>query len=269
MNKWIKKTIYYLDSNESVLGKSVDLILTVINLLACGLIVMESFYSSDASWPKWLLISEYSIVIIFIMEFLLRLFTAKSKLKYIFSFYGIIDILSIVPSILTIDSFAFLRALKVLRILRFLRFLENETFFFGKISKIQLQTLKTIFTVFTLIFVFSGLILFAEKKSMIENVNILTFPDSFYFVVTTLSTVGFGDFVAVSTLGRFFTVLMIMLGAVLVPWQAGKLVQMLMRYDSTKVDVVCPKCGLVGHDRDASHCKACGSVIYQKYDGDV
>jgi voltage-gated potassium channel len=269
MNNWIKKTIYYLDSNDSFLGRIIDLALTIVNLLACGLIVFESLYTSDTLWPQWLKLTEYCVVIVFIIEFLFRLITAKSKIKYIFSFYGIIDILSIIPSILTIDGFAFLRALKVLRILRFIRFLENETFFFGKISRIQLQALKTLFTVFTLIFVFSGLILFAEKNSINENVNISSFPNSFYYVVTTLSTVGFGDFITVSPLGRFFTVLMIMLGAVLVPWQAGKLIQMLIHYDSEKIDITCPKCGLIGHDRDASHCKACGSVIFQKYEGDI
>ena len=62
---------------------------------------------------------------------------------------------------------------------------------------------------------------------------------------------------------------MIMAGAVLIPWQVGKLIRMLVLADARKKNVTCPQCGLTGHDPDASHCKACGHVIFQKYDGDL
>jgi voltage-gated potassium channel len=267
MSKLKKAITYYLDSNDSLAGRIVDLVLTILNLAACGLVVMESFYFSQKEWPVYLKISENIIIALFLLEYIFRLYASDKKFKYIFSFYGIIDLLSILPSLFADSAFTFLRAVKVLRILRFLRFLENETFFFGKISKIQLQILKTLFTVFTILFVFSGFILFAERSSGIQNIQIKTFSDSFYYVVTTLSTVGFGDLVTVSGEGRMFTVIMILSGAVLIPWQAGKLVQMLLYAESGKTDVVCEKCGLRWHDRDASHCKACGSIIFQEFNG--
>jgi voltage-gated potassium channel len=267
MNKLKRAITYYLDSNDSFAGRMLDLILTLLNLIACGMVVIESFYFSETQWPEILKIAESTIITLFLTEYILRLYSSEKKVKYIFSFYGIIDLLSILPSLFSNSAFAFLRALKVLRILRFLRFLENETFFFGKISKIQLQALKTIFTVFTILFVFSGFILFAERHSGLQNIQIKKFSDAFYYVVTTLSTVGFGDFVTVSSGGKMFTVIMILSGAILIPWQAGRLIQMLLYIESGKTDVVCGKCGLRWHDRDASHCKACGSIIFQEYNG--
>ena len=268
MKTWKEKIKYYLDSNETTGGKIVDLCLIIINILACGLIIIES-YSTEAQWPLWVKIGEYTVIILFSIEYVLRIISAKNKLKYIFSFYGLIDLISILPSVVTIEGFKFLRALKVLRILRFLRMLEDNTFFFGKISRFRLQAVKTVFTIFTILFVFSGFILFAETASKNQNVTIRTFGESFYYVVSTLSTVGFGDLVTITPLGRTFTVIMILSGAILIPWQAGKLVRMLILGEASKNDVICPKCGLVGHDLDASHCKACGNVIFQKYEGDI
>ena len=95
-----------------------------------------------------------------------------------------------------------------------------------------------------------------------------TFGDAFYYVVTTLSTVGLGDYVTVTGPGKTFTVVMILSGAILIPWQAGKLIRMLIMEDASKKNVTCSKCGLVGHDHDASHCKACGNIIFQTYNGE-
>lgn len=266
MKTWKEKISYYLNSNETTAGKIVDLCLIVVNILACGLIVIES-YSHEQGWPLWVKIAEVTVVTIFSAEYILRVISAEKKLKYIFSIYGLIDLISILPSIITIKGFNFLRALKVLRILRFLRILEDNTFFFGKISRFRLQAVKTVFTVFTILFVSSGFIYFTESTSNNPAVMIHTFGDAFYYVVSTLSTVGFGDFVTVTPLGRTFTVIMILSGAILIPWQAGKLVKMLILDEGFKNDATCPKCGLTGHDLDASHCKACGNVIFQKYDG--
>lgn len=263
-----EKILYYLDSNESSTGRIVDLFFTLVNISACGLIVIQSLYAPGERWPLWLKLAEAGVVIIFSVEYILRIATAKNRLRYIVSFYGIIDLVSILPSIITVEGFNFLRALKVLRILRFTRMLGTTDFFFGKISRFQLQAVKTLFTVFTILFVFSGFIYFAESASGRQDIIIHNFPEASYFVITTLSTVGFGDYVAVTALGKFFTAVMILSGAILIPWQAGKLVRMLVRNEGSKQEITCPSCGLTGHDLDASHCKACGHVIFQKYEGD-
>ena len=264
-----KKIAFYLNDSETSAGKIVDLILLVLNIIAITVYVAETYFGkTNKTTHTIFLVLEIIIVSFFSIEYILRIISAEKKLKYIFSFYGIIDLVSILPSFIPGDELKFLRVLKVLRILRFLRFLETESFFFGKISKFRLQVIRTIFTVFTILFVSAGLIYSAETISKVPGYTIQTFGQAFYFTVTTLSTVGFGDFVPVSAWGMAFTAIMIMGGAILIPWQVGKLIRMLILGDSRKKETTCSKCGLIGHDMDASHCKACGNVVFQEYEGD-
>jgi voltage-gated potassium channel len=260
-----QKVAFYLDDSETMLGKLIDFLLMGFNVLACVLFVISSY-----QWNKLAVVTvrlEQITVTIFIIEYLMRLWASEKRLRFIFSFYGLIDIISIIPSFITARELTFLRALKVLRILRFIRYLETQTFFFGRLTKLQLQASRTIFTLMIILFVASGFIFYTEGSS--ANGQIATFGQAFYFCVITLTTVGFGDFVPVTEAGRAITVIMILGGVILIPWQAGRLVKVLIDTDPSKRLVTCKNCGLMGHDFDASHCKACGSVVYQEYSGEA
>ena len=261
-NEGLKKRVaFYLNDSTTFSGKMLDIVLLFLNLAACALFVIASNYKDDL--PVFWSSVDVVIVSLFSFEYILRVWSAEKRSAYIFSFYGLIDLISILPSLITLSELRFLRGLKVLRIMRFLRFLETESFFFGKLSKLQLQAARTVLTVFTILFVSSGFILYFESYD--SNHLIKTFGDAFYFCVVTLSTVGFGDMTPVTLGGRWATVVMILGGAIMVPYQAGKLVKVLLSDANKKNKVICKKCGLIGHDSDASHCKACGAVIYQEY----
>jgi voltage-gated potassium channel len=112
-------------------------------------------------------------------------------------------------------------------------------------------------------FISSGLFFYVESEL---NPAVKNFGDAFYFTVVALTTVGFGDIIPLSDAGKWVTVLMILSGIVLIPWQISLIVKEWVRM-ATKKKVICPKCGLRYHDEDASHCKSCGQVIFQLYDG--
>jgi len=255
---------FYLDDPETTTGKAIDLIMLFFNLLACSLFVFSSYLKNGS--PTWLTIAEIAVVIVFSAEYILRLWSSPKSLKYIFSFYGIIDLISILPSFITVKGLTFLWAFKVLRILRFLRYFKDERFFFGRLNRLQLQAARTVLTILIILFVSSGFILYTEAGMPGAKIN--TFGEAFYFCVATLTTVGFGDFVPVTATGRWFTVSMILVGIILIPWQAGRLVKMLVSSEKHKRHVVCNACGLTDHDPDASHCKSCGAVIFQEYQGE-
>ncbi len=266
MNTYRKKIAFYLDDSETLPGKIIDLVLMGFNVLACVLFVISSY-----EWNKNSIVTErleQITVTIFIIEYVLRLWAANKRLRFIFSFYGLIDIISIAPSFIIANELTFLRALKVLRILRFIRYLETQTFFFGKLTKLQLQASRTIFTLMIILFVASGFIFYTEGSS--QGAQIKTFDQAFYFCVITLTTVGFGDYVPITEIGRIITIIMIHGGVILIPWQAGRLIKVLIdTTDTSKRHVTCKHCGLTGHDLDASHCKACGAVVYQEYSGEA
>ena len=213
-------------------------------------------------------IIELITVFIFIIEYLARFHASEKRLKYVFSIYSIIDLLAIIPTLViwllpgTSFAIGFMKALrifKVFRVFRFMRFMRDGNFFFGKISIYVLNISRLIFTILMIFFISSGLFYHVES-SVNDDVN--TFGDAFYFTVVTLTTVGFGDINPISSNGRWVTILMIISGIILIPWQAGKITREWLKGTSKK-NVTCSKCGLQGHDEDASHCKSCGNVIFQ------
>ena len=257
---WLKeKVAFYLDDYTTPAGKVIEFFLLMINLLACALYVTITYQSLD-ELPEGMILLEVVLVSVFIVEYVLRFWVAQRKLSFVFSFYGIVDMLSILPIFFEVHTAGFLRLLRVLRILRFTRFLDNENFFFGRLTILQLQVVRTIFTLVTIIFIWAGFINYAETG--VEGTRISTFGDAVYFAIVTLSTVGFGDITPSTGMGRLFTALMICSGVILIPWQASRLVQALIAGGRHKRQIICPHCGLKYHEPDADYCKACGSDLY-------
>jgi voltage-gated potassium channel len=111
---------------------------------------------------------------------------------------------------------------------------------------------------FTIVFVYSGLIYQVEHRVNAEDFG--TFLDAFYFSVVTMTTVGFGDVTPTSEAGRLMTVLMILTGIALIPWQLGDLIKQLLK-TANQVEKACSGCSLPFHDADAQFCKICGSKL--------
>ena len=189
--------------------------------------------------------------------------------------YSIVDFIAIVPtiSLLVLPLFGVtpnlgfikvIRVIRVFRIFRFLRFTADPQFFFGSITSRLLNLIRLFLTILMIFFISSGLFFYVENPL---NPNVQTFGDAFYFTVVTLTTVGFGDITPLSEAGKWITVFMILSGIILIPWQISRIVKEWI-YISTKKEVLCPGCGLRYHDENASHCKSCGHIIFQEYDGD-
>jgi voltage-gated potassium channel len=121
--------------------------------------------------------------------------------------------------------------------------------------------MKLLLTILVLLSASAGLFYTAEHG---VNPNVDTFGDAFYYTVVTLSTVGFGDIVPMTAAGKWITVASILAAIIVIPRQASKILKEWTSRE--KVNVTCPECGLEYHDPDASHCKACGHVIYQEHD---
>jgi voltage-gated potassium channel len=259
---------FYLIDHETWLGKGIDVSLLLLNLVFVGVFVAETYDLSPTIDARlWTL--EVAIAFVFLAEYVMRLYGAENRLAEATNAYTVVDLLAILPTLSVVllpgvgavAQIGFLRAVRVVRVLRFYRFTQDAEFFFGTVSDNTLRAVKLLLTVLVLFFVSAGLFYSAESGT---NPDVATFGDAFYYTVVTLSTVGFGDIIPATRLGRWVTVATILAGVILVPWQASKIVREWAHAE--KVSVTCENCGLAHHDPDASHCKACGEVIYQEFD---
>jgi voltage-gated potassium channel len=247
---------FYFDDVKTPMGKGVDIFLIFVNIAACIAFVYESDPAVN-EWGSELGIIEIILTSIFAVEYILRIWTAEKRAKYIFSLMGFIDLLSILPSLLAAGDLRFLRIFRVFRIFRFARFFESHMFFFGEIKRVHLQVVRILFSLFSLVFVSSGLIYNIENQ--VSNSYITSFFDAIYFSIVTITTVGFGDFVPMSIYGRLAALFIIILGIIILPWQVGLLIKELLNID--KRYIICTHCSLKYHDTDASYCRHCGNPL--------
>lgn len=275
MHHSLKETLqFYLIDCKTPLGKIIDISIILLNFFICAILVIETYSISEATQQVlWNL--EVIIVLFFVIEYVIRLYAAKSRLKQVVDIYSIIDLIAIIPTlsmlvlplfgvIPRIEFIRFIRCFRVLRIFRFLRFTADPNFFFGSITLQFLKVIRLLLTILMIFFISSGLFFYVESDL---NPNVKNFGDAFYFTVVALTTVGFGDIIPRSDAGKWVTILMILSGIILIPWQISQIAKEWVHM-ATKKLIICPGCGLRYHDEDASHCKSCGHVIYHEYDGD-
>lgn len=274
MPKSFRETLqFYLIDCKTALGKVIDILIILLNLFICLILVIETYPVSETT-RQLLWDLEVIIVLFFIIEYVARLYAAHDRLRQLVDVYSIIDLIAILPTLsviflplfgitLDIGFIRFIRAFRTLRIFRFLRFTADGDFFFGSITPQLLKVTRLLLTILMIFFISSGLFYFVESDL---NLNVKNFGDAFYFTVIALTTVGFGDIIPLSDAGKWVTVLMILSGIVLIPWQISQIAKEWVRM-GTKKEIICPKCGLRYHDEDASHCKSCGHIIFQEYDG--
>jgi voltage-gated potassium channel len=264
---------FYLIDCKTAFGKIIDIFIILLNLFICAIIVVETYPVSEATMQLlWKV--EVIIVLFFIIEYGARLYAAKSRLKQLVDIYSIIDLIAILPTIsmlvlphfdisFNIGFIKLIRSFRIFRIFRFLRFTADPDFFFGSITMQLLKVIRLFLTILMIFFISSGLFFYVESDL---NPSVNNFGDAFYFTVVALTTVGFGDIIPRTYAGKWVTILMIFSGIILIPWQISRIVKEWVRM-ATKKEIICPGCGLRYHDEDASHCKSCGHVIFQEYDG--
>jgi len=272
MNSFRETIQFYLVDSQTPLGKLIDVVIIILNFVICAILVVETYNVSEAV-RGLLWNTEVIIVAFFIIEYAARLYGSHDRCKQLVDMYSVIDLIAILPTVallvcplfgvaLNVGFLRLIRAFRVFRIFRFLRYTADPDFFFGRITVHVLKGVQLLMTIFMIFFISSGLF-YAVESSI--NPAVKNFGDAFYFTVVTLTTVGFGDIIPLSEAGRIVTVVMIISGIILIPWQISRLVREWIHI-ATKQDIICTQCGLRYHDRDASHCKSCGQVIYQEYE---
>jgi voltage-gated potassium channel len=253
----LREIAFYLEDIETPLGRAINLLIMAFILLSSLIFVAET-YPIPESIRTSLEAIDTLILVFFVIEYLIRFCYASNKKRFIFSPLSLIDLVAILPFFLGLNNIQFIRIFRWFRILRLVRFINLKIYFLRINSEDGVIFTRILFTLFTIVFVYSGLIYQVEHRVNAEDFG--TFLDAFYFSVVTMTTVGFGDVTPTSEAGRLMTVLMILTGIALIPWQLGDLIKQLLK-TANQVEKACSGCSLPFHDADAQFCKICGSKL--------
>ena len=255
-----EKTAFYLENTDTIVGLWFNLTILGLILLSSAIFVAQT-YPIGEQLKISLEFADSIILVIFTLEYLLRLWTAKKPHKFLFSFFGIIDLIAILPLFIGWTDIRFIRVFRWFRILRIIRFWNIERQILGFKTEDSIVFVRIFLTLFTLIFVYAGLIYQVEHQ--INRDRLENFFDAFYFVVVTMTTVGYGDVTPLSEAGRFMTVLMIFTGVLFIPWQLSELIGQVVK-SANSIEQPCTNCGLSRHEPDALFCKQCGTELSRK-----
>jgi voltage-gated potassium channel len=248
---------FYLEDFETPIGRAINLTITGLVLLSSGIFVAQTYGIPDTARAILDTIDK-GILVIFAIEYLVRFWGAENKWRYFLSPYSLIDLLAVLPFLLGAFNISFLRVFRWFRILRLVRFVGGRTIVGYVTSEDSAILTRILLTLFIIIFVFSGLIYQVEHPINAQKFG--TFLDAVYFSIATMTTVGFGDIAPISEIGRFLTILMILTGIALIPWQLGDLIKRLVKA-TTQIEISCSGCQLSTHDADAYFCKNCGTAL--------
>lgn len=244
-----------LEEAETGLGLGLNIAIAALILISAGLFVAET-YALSVTARAALNLLDWLILLVFVLEYGVRLWAAERPLRHIISPYAIVDLVAILPLLAGVFDTRSLRLIRWLRILKLVRFLEEERW----LGREGLIIARIVFTLFSIVFIYSGAIYQVEHP--IDPNVFGTFLDAMYFAVVTMTTVGYGDVTPVSEAGRTLTVMMILTGIALIPSQLGSLIQNINRMQTVNA-VRCNDCGLSSHEADAVYCRRCGARLPQ------
>jgi voltage-gated potassium channel len=213
-------------------------------------VVGTSFLPAE-TWVEW---TDALLGLVLLIEFLGRLFASREPRRKLFDIWNLVDAVSIFSFLVPVsgEAFGFLRALRVLRVLRLYRVLDRLRIYSDTFRRNEDTTIAAANLV-VFIFIMTGIIYATQHKS---NPLIANYVDALYFTITCLTTTGFGDITLRGTSGRLLSVIIMLAGVTLFL----RLAQVMLR--PPKVRFECPNCGLLRHELDAVHCKACGVVLH-------
>lgn len=251
---------------ESRAGRTFDILLLWAILISVLAVVLESVASIAARWGDLLRTLEWLFTIVFTIEYILRVYSARNRRRYIFSFFGMVDLLAVVPTYLGLVLagaqytlvLRSLRLLRVFRVLKLAHFLDDADLLVRAMRASREKILVFLFAVVTLVLISGATMYLVEGPSSgFDNI-----PLSVYWAIVTLTTVGYGDFVPVTTVGRFLASVLMITGYAIIAVPTGIVTTEMGRANRDRPDErACTRCGSRGHTEDANYCRSCGERL--------
>lgn len=253
-------------------GKLFDVVLLILILLSVLAVMLETIHALDIKYHVYFVWVEWVITILFTIEFFLRMYAVKKPLNYILSFYGIIDLLAILPLYLSLvfvgtQSFAIIRALRLLRVFRVFKlghFLDQGKIIVHSIRRSVPKIAVFLYFVILMVIVFGSIMYLIEGgiESKFDSI-----PRSIYWAIVTLTTVGYGDIAPQTPFGQFLAAVVMIMGYAVIAVPTGIISAEIIKNKDEEVAIStqsCPHCMAEGHDIDALYCKRCGELLNEE-----
>ena len=246
------------------MGKLFDVVLLVAILISVGVVMLESVPEINEDYSKELRVAEFGFTALFTVEYILRLIAVKQKSKYVFSFYGIVDLLSIIPTFVevlipgaaSIRVIRIFRLLRVFRVLKLVGFLKEASVLKQALLASRRKILVFMATVMVLVTIMGTMVYLVEDASA----GFTSIPRSIYWAIVTVTTVGYGDIAPVTVLGQTLASLIMLIGYAIIAVPTGIIGSELVK----GVDVnsqVCGNCNADGHEDGVEYCNRCGELL--------
>lgn len=258
------EVIYEADTTA---GKLFDLILLLLIIISIAAVMLESVAEIQLQYGYELWVIEWVITIFFTLEYIGRILSVRRPLKYIFSFYGLIDLLATLPAYvdLIFPGLHFLLSLRALRLLRIFRILKLMHFvgagnsLIAALKKSRTKIAVFLFTVVVICIILGTVMYMIEGP---EN-GFSSIPMSVYWTIVTLTTVGFGDITPQTAFGQFISIIIMILGYGIIAVPTGLITAEFMakKEEMDQNTQSCPNCAADHHRDDAKFCYHCGSLL--------
>lgn len=264
--KWrirLYEIIFEADTRQ---GKLFDVILIWCIILSVLVVFLESINELGAKYSFYFHVVEWIFTVLFSIEYILRLLSVKKPHRYAFSFYGVIDLLAIIPTYLSllIAGSQYLLVIRVLRLLRVFRIFKIRPLLAQ--AEILTRALKAsrskiavfLFAVLTMIVVIGAIMYVVEGP---EN-GFTSIPKSMYWAIVTMTTVGYGDILPQTPIGQLLASMVMIIGYSIIAVPTGIFTVEIAEASRKSITTqVCPECLKEGHDKDAIYCKYCSAKL--------
>jgi voltage-gated potassium channel len=253
--------------SDTFAGKLFDITLLLLIISSVTVIVLESVEEFRARFLIYLVPVEWFFTTVFTLEYIARIWTVPNKKKYIFSFFGIIDLLSILPSYLALfvpgaQALMVIRSIRLLRVFRIMklsRYIGGGQYLVTALKASKHKIIVFLFTVLTTVIIMGTIMYLIEGP---QN-GFTSIPRSIYWSIVTMTTVGYGDIAPRTDLGQLFASILMILGYGVIAVPTGIVsAEMVNLKGREKIsNQTCPHCMKEGHDSDATFCKFCGGKL--------
>jgi voltage-gated potassium channel len=262
---WRAKLHEIIFEADTRVGKFFDVALIICILSSVIVVMLDSVRAIRLAHGEFLMTIEWLFTIAFTLEYLLRLYSVGRPLKYATSFFGIIDLLAILPTYLSVlfpgtqylIVIRILRVLRIFRVLKLVQFVSEANIMLRAMRASGRKIIVFFFTIATLVIVFGSVMYLVEGEAH----GFTSIPRSIYWAIVTMTTVGYGDISPDTAIGQAIAALVMIIGFSIIAVPTGIVASEMSRAARRVSTQSCPQCSVEGHDYGAKYCKDCGATL--------